>query len=148
MLFGILFLVMTSKILQEKFEGHLMRKQKMDFILHNVFLFKRESDVLAVKDGIIHEYEFKIGSADFAKDIKKARHVEGGIPHFFCYVVSDVSVIKGDYLNYAGIYLHSFQKDGFSSFKLIKAPLCIRDEEITKRELYSLLKKAYNGKKI
>lgn len=120
----------------------------MDFILHNVFLFKRESDVLACKDGTIHEYEFKIGSSDFAKDIKKERHQEGGYPHFFYYVISDVSVIKGEFLSYAGIYLHSTQKDGFSLFKLIKPPTGIRHEEITKRELYSLLKKVYNGKKI
>lgn len=138
---------MDSQFLQDKFEN-LLKKKKFDFVFHNKFLFKKESDIIAFKDCYLYEYEFKVGKADFRKDFNKNRHLDGGMPNYFYYVVSDISVINGDYLQYAGIYVHNFQKDGYSSFKLIKEPELIRNETVSKYELYTILKKIYNGKKI
>jgi len=128
-----------SPFLQKKFLSRLSYKGH-DFSIENVFLFDRESDILSVKEGFIFEFEFKVGESDFRKDLLKKRH-SAGRPNYFFYVVSDESIIRGDYLNYAGIYVHKFQKDGQSRFILIKPATQIRDELITKEELYSLLKK-------
>lgn len=136
---------MDSLFLQQKFEGLLVRS-KMDFVFHNVFLYKNESDVLACKDGVAYEYEFKIGKSDFRKDIKKGRHTDGIMPNYFFYVVSSVDIISGEYLDYAGIYVHNFQTDGRSRFKLIKQPTLLNEYTIDEDLLYKLLKKVYNGK--
>lgn len=137
---------MTSKDYQLKFEAFLCRN-KFDFIFHNKFLFAKESDIIACKDMELYEYEFKIGESDFRKDIKKERHIDG-CPNYFFYVVPDLNIINGDYYDYAGIYLHKFDKRGDSSFKLIKPPEKIRDCFITLDESYKLLTKIYNGKTI
>lgn len=136
---------MTSAFLQEKFLTFLKRR-KFDFAIENIFLFSCESDVLGVRDEEIHEFEFKIHPRDFEKDFNKLRH-DGSCPNYFYYVISDQSVISGEYHSYAGIYLHSFQKDGFSSFKLIKSPQKIRNTSITRSELYQLLRKEYNSRR-
>jgi len=132
--------------MQKKFISFLKR-QKHDFYYENVFLFERESDILSVKDWVIHEYEFKVGQADFRKDIKKNRHNDNRKPHYFYYVLSSEDIINGQYLSYAGIYVRKITKDGFSRFVLIKEPEIIRDWDITDSEMYSLLKKTCNAKK-
>lgn len=136
---------MTSKYLQSAFLPFL-RRNKFDFAIENIYLLDCESDVLAVKKWKIHEYEFKIGQRDFEKDFKKTRHIHKK-PHFFYYVISDLSVISGKYHDYAGIYLHSKSVDGFNLFKLIKEPKELRQSLVTYDELYDLLRKEYNGKK-
>lgn len=120
-------------------------RQGFDFVFQNKFLFERESDIIACKDSLFYEYEFKIGRADFRKDFKKNRH-QIGKPHYFNYVVSDLDIINNEYLNYAGIYVHKFQSNGDSMFKEVKKAELIRTDEISKYELYSLLRKIYNGK--
>lgn len=137
---------MTSDYLQKKFISFLKRN-KYDFCFETVNVFGKESDILAYKDYVSHEFEFKIGEADFRKDIKKNRHINGS-PNFFYYVVSDISVINGDYLDYAGIYLHRFSSDGQSLFRLIKEPKMIKEQSCTHFELYTFLRKIFNGKRV
>jgi len=137
---------MNSKFLQAKFIPYLKRNG-FDFAIENVNVFGRESDVLAYKGNESYEFEFKIGESDFRKDIKKGRHVRLK-PNFFYYVVPDIAIIKGEHLEYAGIYLHKYSKDGKSIFKLIKEPQKIKYEFCNVYELYSLLRKVLNGKKI
>jgi hypothetical protein len=138
---------MDSVFFQKKFERFLARS-KFDFVFHNVFIYTKESDIFACKDGLVYEYEFKVGVSDFRKDYKKKRHTDGNTPNYFYYVVSSEDIIKGEYLEYAGIYVHSFQKDGHSKFKLIKEAALLSNNKITNQTLYSLIKKIYNGKKV
>lgn len=135
---------MDSLFLQQKFQGLLFRS-KFDFVFHNVFVFDKESDIFACKDGFIYEYEFKVGKSDFRKDINKKRHLNENIPNYFFYVVSSADIIVGDIIEYAGIYVHSFQKDGLSRFKLLKPASKLTDTPISYSQLYSLLKKKRNG---
>lgn len=137
---------MNSAFLQKKFISYLKRN-RFDFAFENVTLFDKESDVLACKDFKFYEFEFKTGESDFRKDIKKGRHKTSS-PNYFYYVVSDISVINGEYLQYAGIYLHKFSSDGQSLFKLIKHPEEIINDECSRFELYYFLRKIFNGKKI
>lgn len=132
---------MDSAFLQKKFLSFLKRNGH-DFSYENVNVFGNESDILSLCGGRIHEYEFKVGESDFRKDIKKNRH-KGANPHYFYYVVSSRDVIKGKYLDYAGIYVHRFTSDGCSIFKLIKTPTLIRHYPVETEELYTLLKKIY-----
>lgn len=133
-----------SKSLQKKFL-YKLEKENFDFAFENIFLYKRESDIIAFKDGFIHEFEFKTGESDFRKDIKKGRHNDQ-MPNYFYYVVSNENIIKGDYIEYAGIYTYKINNEGFVYFKLIKPPNLIRDYDVRKSELYSLLRKIYKKK--
>jgi len=137
---------MNSSFLQKKFLSYLKRNNH-EFSFENKNVFGKESDIISFKDWQWFEYELKIGESDFRKDIKKNRHKDGK-PHYFHYVVSDVSIIKGDHLPYSGIYVHSFSVDGHSSFKLIKEPELIREAKVTDFELYILLKRLHNGKAV
>lgn len=136
---------MTSSFLQQKFICFLKRN-KFDFCFETVNVFGKESDILAYKNMFSYEFEFKIGESDFRKDIKKCRH-KIGKPNYFYYVVSDVSVVQGNYLEYAGIYVHKFSSDGQSLFRLIKEPKMVKEKSCTAQELYTLLRKVFNGKK-
>jgi len=137
---------MTSDFLQKKFISFLKRN-KYDFCFETVNVFGKESDVLAYKGYLSYEFEFKIGESDFRKDIKKERH-KSSKPNYFYYVVSDVSIIKGDLLDYAGIYVHKFSSDGQSLFRLVKEPKMVKENYCTEKELYTLLRKVFNGKRI
>jgi len=134
--------VPRSVTIQKKFVNHLIRR-KHDFVIQNIYLFDKESDILSVKDSIIYEYEVKICSSDFAKDIRKGRHKESA-PHFFYYIIWDESIINGSYLPYAGFIVCELDKTGFFRFKYIKEAECIREYPLTFNESYSLLKKMFN----
>lgn len=136
----------TSEFLQRKFEAFL-RRRDFDFIFHNKFIFgKIESDIIACKGGLMHEFELKISESDFRRDSKKKRH-QHSTPNYFYYVVSDLSIINGDFLKYAGIYYHKFQSDGASMFVEHKKPSFIRASPIENAEMYDLLKKIYKTKR-
>lgn len=132
----------TSLQIQDKFQCHLKRK-KHEFIIQNIYLFSKESDILSVKNGILYEFEVKTNSSDFEKDIRKKRH-QGGMPNYFYYIVDSLLTIKGNYLEYAGFILCKRSKDGFFLFDYIKPADLIRTEKVTYNELYQLLIKNFN----
>lgn len=135
----------NSAFLQRKFLARLER-DKHDFSFENITLFEKESDIISLKDYVLHEYEVKISESDFRKDKQKKRHQDGK-PNFFYFIVPDLNIIKGDYQDYAGIYLHSFSTAGDSLFRLMKEPTRIREDLVNEWELYRLLRKIYNSKR-
>lgn len=136
---------MTTEFLEQAFIAFLKRKEH-DFLFKKKFLFHCESDILFVNKGIIKEFELKVSESDFRADQRKTSRHKLGKPPYFYYVVPDVSVIKGDFRQYAGIVLHKFAKDGCNLFKTIREPSIIRDIAITYEELYTLLRKVYYNK--
>lgn len=132
---------MNSKYLQTKFIKHLQRKGFHVF-LENLYLYKKESDILAIKSGLVYEFEFKIGEADFRKDLSKGRHSSNmEKPNFFFYVVPDFLVfeIQKHLFPEYGLIIAKETKDNFIIFKWVIPAKRLKKTKISNEELTYLL---------
>jgi hypothetical protein len=127
----------NSKEMQRKFIGHLLRNH-FPVVSEYVYLYKKESDVLSVKENLIYEFEFKINEGDFLRDKYKNRHSSNSqTPNYFYYVIPDYlkDVVNEKISSSYGFVVASKSKDGYLYFKWEKLSKQLKEEQITIKEL-------------
>lgn len=109
---------MNERLVQAALMRWLMRDKNHDLVIPNTYVFNtvNEQDLVSVtRAGLIHEYEIKIGLADFRRDIKKrtkhkyldlayknSANLTRFIPSYFWYVTAGFDLNPSEIPEYAG----------------------------------------------
>jgi hypothetical protein len=139
--------VLTESKIQDALKHQLSNPR---FLLHNLYVFGWESDVLMLtQSGYWYEYEIKISRADFKNDFKHKndKHIHSlsnldhtKKPNYFSYVVPENMISIDEVPEYAGL-IYVFENGGT---RTIKAAPKLHKEKNDPKDLNLVDKFYYN----